>query len=242
MPYTLPSGVVLPSVTEILKATQTKKQREQLQKWVAENPGVGETSSNRGNKTHSAVAAYLNQPQPRLPLHPGLFPFNKVKEREHYRALYQGHLTQVPEIATGYYRSILPYLMEIERCYWVEHQINGENSFLWSKDGYAGRPDIICDYEDEITLIDLKTCDGAYHRRYQKDGGAVARFTKAATQLVAYAHLCVETLGFQPAKLIIMVAQPNSSQLIELTTTEIFKAEKRWRKHLAKFKKMTNSV
>jgi hypothetical protein len=121
----MPCGTILPSVTEILAATQTSKQRQQLATWIAANIGVGKQLCDHGSAVHAVAAAYLKQLQPRLPADWRFLPFGKTKEREYYRALYQSHLDSVPEFALDYYRSILPYLMEIGECFWVEHQVGG---------------------------------------------------------------------------------------------------------------------
>jgi hypothetical protein len=237
MPYTLPCGTILPSVTEILAATESPDKKQRLAEWNLENPGVGEQKCDRGSAVHAAAANYLLQPQPRLPADWRFLPFGKTKEREYYRALYQSHLDSVPEFALDHYRSTLPYLMEIGECYWVEHQVGGVHEFVWSKLGYAGRPDIVAMVDDCLTLIDIKTCDEPYSPTWKNKAG-YAKFCKAATQLAAYNLAVRETLGLKPERLAILVALSDRYQLLEVNRKAGELAEKRWHKRLKQFQKI----
>lgn len=237
MPYTLACGTVLPSVTEILSATETKKQRDRLQQWNLDNPGMAEAARERGNAVHNAVQDYLLQPQPRLPMHPGSVAFGKIKERLHYSALYDTSTQLVCPIAENYYRSILPYLMEIDKVYWAEHEVGGAgNKYVWSSLGYAGRPDIVAVTDENLQLIDVKTTLGQYSSSY-RDGAGYAKYCRATTQLAAYAILVEETLGLKPDQLVILVAGEERCQVIEISRQGWDAAQKRWLKRLTKYQK-----
>lgn len=238
MPYTLACGTVLPSVTEILSATETKKQRDRLLQWNLDNPGMAAFARERGNAVHNAVQDYLLQPQPRLPVHPGSVAFGKIKERLHYSALYDTSTRLACSIAADYYRSILPYLMEIDKVHWAEHEVGGsENKYVWSTQfGYAGRPDILAVADGGLTLIDVKTSLGQYSSSY-RDGAGYAKYCRATTQLAAYAILVEETLGLKPDQLVILVAGEERSQVIEISRQGWDTAQKRWLKRLTKYQK-----
>ena len=165
MPYTLPSGVILPSVTEILTATETPLQRQRLIDWDRDNPGVRDAACDRGTYVHALCASYLLQKFPRR------FP----------------NLSAFPESIQPYFRGLIPFLADCGPALWAEHEVGGGgvsrgeaspleppsgNQFVWARSGYAGRPDWLVQVRGELVLIDLKTATSPYHAAYKGDGSA----------------------------------------------------------------------
>ena len=150
MSYTLSNGTILPSVTEILAATETPLQRQRLIDWDRDNPGVRDAACDRGTYVHALCASYLLQEFPRR------FPDSTF-----------------PESIQPYFRGLIPFLADCGPALWAEHEVGGAgNQFVWSSLGYAGRPDWLVQVRGELVLIDLKTATSPYHAAYKGDGSA----------------------------------------------------------------------
>lgn len=214
MPYTLDSGIILPSVTEILNATATPRQRQLLADWEKENPGAGNEARARGNYVHAIAASYLLQEFPRK------FPT----------------IDTFPDSIQSYVKSLVPFLIECGPVRWVETEVGGGNhQFVWSELGYAGRPDWLVNIRQELVLVDLKTATKPYHPKYRGDGPAYAKFCKATTQLAAYTIAIEECLGVVPDRKLVLVALPDRYQTLEMSTEESTRAHRRWLKRLEKY-------
>lgn len=233
MPYTLIDGTILPSVTEILAATETKTARQRLIDWERDNPGVRDAACDRGTYVHALCASYLLQEFPRR------FP-NLSTEPESIQAKPPHASRREPPAGSAvYFRGLIPTLSDCGPALWAEHEVGGAgNQFVWSSLGYAGRPDALVQVRGELVLIDLKTATSPYHAAYKGDGSAYARFCKATTQLAGYAQAVEETLGVKPDKQVVLVAMEQGCQVLQVSTAESTKAEKRWRNRLEKYQRM----
>ena len=126
-------GDLLPSVTTIIKATRTPKERDRLRKWQHKmdklhGTGVGKLASaearNRGTDIHGAIAQQLFSPTDEVAVADELLP---------------------------YWNSVRPIVKAIKNPYAVEHTVYHDTL------KYAGTLDLIADWQRKRTLIDWKT-------------------------------------------------------------------------------------
>ncbi|MFB6277194.1 MAG: hypothetical protein ABEI32_13740 [Halothece sp.] len=126
--YSTPMGE-FPSVTAILQATASKKERDRLRKWQQKmelhGPGTADIESSqakqRGTETHSLIEQYL-----------------------------KGEIDHLPdtEFLSNSTKPILKLLKMNTRA--VELPV-------WHPDGYAGTLDLYAQWDDRPTIIDFTT-------------------------------------------------------------------------------------
>ena len=125
--YTLPDGIILPSVTTVLKEIY---KNQSLEEWknkvgVVEAHRVSSIATNRGTNTHTICENYLNN-------------------RPDYM---QGIMPDAVE----YFLSIKPYLNKINNIWYQEQALWSKMI------GAAGRVDCIAEYDGVLSIIDFKT-------------------------------------------------------------------------------------
>ena len=156
--YETPIGI-LPSVTTILTATESKKDQDRLRKWQhkqdkingLEQSKISENYKNRGTEIHEAIKyKFLRNCEP----------------AETW--IYEGNEQR--------WRHLKPFLkaVTIIEC----------EQFIWHKSGYAGTLDAVCELDGELTLLDWKTSDRIKKRQWL-DG----YFTQTAAYAQGYNFL-----------------------------------------------------
>lgn len=131
--YQTPSGL-FPSVTTVLGATKSEKEREHLQKWQHKMDrihGLGggniqqQAARDRGNAIHEAIAVTIF-------------------------GLYNAETLITPELAP-YWESVKPIVKAIKNPGYCEHAVYHGGL------KYAGTLDLIADWQGKTTIIDWKT-------------------------------------------------------------------------------------
>lgn len=127
------NGDLLPSVTTIIKATRTPKERDRLRKWQHKmdklhgaDTAEQESSSarDRGNTIHKAIAQQLFSPTDEVVVADELLP---------------------------YWNSVRPIIKAIKNPCAIEHTVYHDTL------KYAGTLDLIADWQEKSTIIDWKT-------------------------------------------------------------------------------------
>lgn len=201
-----------PSVTTILSQTASEANKQKLEMWSKNNPGVKEAAAERGTAIHYGMECYL-------------------KKIEH----------EVPEEYAEFWTGMPGILDQFEEIIWAESPLLEAHQFtvgsddvarVWGCDdegrAWAGAPDIIGVVGGKLTLADLKTSVKPYSRRWPKDlekgspewrdllGGHL-KFKKTCKQLAAYDLSIEQTLGMRVQQAAILVSTPVRTQVFKIS-------------------------
>ena len=201
-----------PSVTTILSQTASEANKQKLEMWSKNNPGVKEAAAERGTAIHYGMECYL-------------------KKIEH----------EVPGEYAEFWTGMPGILDQFEEIIWAESPLLEAHQFtvgsddvarVWGCDdegrAWAGAPDIIGVVGGKLTLADLKTSVKPYSRRWPKDlekgspewrdllGGHM-KFKKTCKQLAAYDLSIEQTLGMRVQQAAILVSTPVRTQVFKIS-------------------------
>jgi hypothetical protein len=201
-----------PSVTTILSQTASEANKQKLEMWSKNNPGVKEAAAERGTAIHYGMECYL-------------------KKIEH----------EVPAEYAEFWTGMPGILDQFEEIIWAESPLLEAHQFtvgsddvarVWGCDdegrAWAGAPDIIGVVGGKLTLADLKTSVKPYSRRWPKDlekgspewrdllGGHM-KFKKTCKQLAAYDLSIEQTLGMRVQQAAILVSTPVRTQVFKIS-------------------------
>lgn len=230
--YRTPHGD-LPSVTTILSATSGNKAA--LERWAKKNPGGREAAAARGTKVHSLMEEYL-------------LGINKDPQIDD------------PEIA-AFWDGLPNNLSKLGRVIWAENPVGDAYPWCVGSDGisrvwhpgikenetwgWAGAPDIVCEYKGKIVLGDLKTSNGPYFNKwpgpetpknqYGMKRAGFMKYKKCMLQMGAYALGLEHTCNITPELLMIFVATRETSQVFAVQGQTIAKYKNLWLKEVNKY-------
>ena len=201
-----------PSVTTILSQTASEANKQKLEMWSKNNPGVKEAAAERGTAIHYGMECYL-------------------KKIEH----------EVPGEYAEFWTGMPGILDQFEEVIWAESPLLEKHQFtvgsddvarVWGCDdegrAWAGAPDIIGVVGGKLTLADLKTSVKPYSRKWPKDlekgspewrdllGGHM-KFKKTCKQLAAYDLGIEQTLGMKVQQAAILVSTPVRTQVFKIS-------------------------
>ena len=201
-----------PSVTTILSQTASEANKQKLEMWSKNNPGVKEAAAERGTAIHYGMECYC-------------------KKIEH----------EIPEEYSDFWTGMPGILDQFEEFIWAESPLLEKHQFtvgsddvarVWGCDdegrAWAGAPDIIGVVSGKLTLADLKTSVKPYSRRWPKDlekgspewrdllGGHM-KFKKTCKQLAAYDLSIEQTLGMRVQQAAILVSTPLRTQVFKIS-------------------------
>ena len=201
-----------PSVTTILSQTASEANKQKLEMWSKNNPGVKEAAAERGTAIHYGMECYC-------------------KKIEH----------EVPAEYADFWTGMPGILDQFEEFIWAESPLLEKHQFtvgsddvarVWGCDdegrAWAGAPDIIGVVGGKLTLADLKTSVKPYSRRWPKDlekgspewrdllGGHM-KFKKTCKQLAAYDLGIEQTLGMRVQQAAILVSTPVRTQVFKIS-------------------------
>jgi len=201
-----------PSVTTILSQTASEANKQKLEMWSKNNPGVKEAAAERGTAIHYGMECYCKKIEHEVP------------------AEYADFWTGMPSI-----------LDQFEEFIWAESPLLEKHQFtvggddvarVWGCDdqgrAWAGAPDIIGVVGGKLTLADLKTSVKPYSRKWPKNlekgspewrdllGGHL-KFKKTCKQLAAYDLGIEQTLGMKVQQAAILVSTPLRTQVFKIS-------------------------
>lgn len=201
-----------PSVTTILSQTASEANKQKLEMWSKNNPGVKEAAAERGTAIHYGMECYL-------------------KKIEH----------EVPGEYSEFWTGMPGILDQFDEVIWAESPLLEKHQFtvgsddvarVWGCDdegrAWAGAPDIIGVVGGKLTLADLKTSVKPYSRKWPKDlekgspewrdllGGHL-KFKKTCKQLAAYDLGIEQTLGMKVQQAAILVSTPVRTQVFKIS-------------------------
>ena len=211
--YTTPLAQgAAPSVTTILSQTASEANKQKLEMWSKNNPGVKEAAAERGTAIHYGMECYC-------------------KKIEH----------TIPEEYSEFWTGMPSILDQFEEFIWAESPLLEKHQFtvgsddvarVWGCDdegrAWAGAPDIIGVVGGKLTLADLKTSVKPYSRKWPKDlekgspewrdllGGHM-KFKKTCKQLAAYDLGIEQTLGMRVQQAAILVSTPLRTQVFKIS-------------------------
>ena len=211
--YTTPLAQgAAPSVTTILSQTASEANKQKLEMWSKNNPGVKEAAAERGTAIHYGMECYC-------------------KKIEH----------TIPEEYSEFWTGMPGILDQFEEFIWAESPLLEKHQFtvgsddvarVWGCDdegrAWAGAPDIIGVVGGKLTLADLKTSVKPYSRKWPKDlekgspewrdllGGHM-KFKKTCKQLAAYDLGIEQTLGMKVQQAAILVSTPLRTQVFKIS-------------------------
>lgn len=211
--YTTPLAQgAAPSVTTILSQTASEANKQKLEMWSKNNPGVKEAAAERGTAIHYGMECYC-------------------KKIQH----------EVPEEYADFWTGMPSILDQFEEFIWAESPLLEKHQFtvgsddvarVWGCDeagrAWAGAPDIIGVVGGKLTLADLKTSVKPYSRKWPKDlekgspewrdllGGHL-KFKKTCKQLAAYDLGIEQTLGMKVQQAAILVSTPLRTQVFKIS-------------------------
>ena len=211
--YTTPLAQgAAPSVTTILSQTASEANKQKLEMWSKNNPGVKEAAAERGTAIHYGMECYC-------------------KKIAH----------EVPEEYADFWTGMPGILDQFEEFIWAESPLLEKHQFtvgsddvarVWGCDdegrAWAGAPDIIGVVGGKLTLADLKTSVKPYSRKWPKDlekgspewrdllGGHM-KFKKTCKQLAAYDLGIEQTLGMRVQQAAILVSTPLRTQVFKIS-------------------------
>jgi hypothetical protein len=211
--YTTPLAQgAAPSVTTILSQTASEANKQKLEMWSKNNPGVKEAAAERGTAIHYGMECYC-------------------KKIEH----------TIPEEYAEFWTGMPGILDQFEEFIWAESPLLEKHQFtvgsddvarVWGCDAegraWAGAPDIIGVVGGKLTLADLKTSVKPYSRKWPKDlekgspewrdllGGHM-KFKKTCKQLAAYDLGIEQTLGMRVQQAAILVSTPLRTQVFKIS-------------------------
>ena len=212
-----------PSVTTILSQTASEANKQKLEMWSKNNPGVKEAAAERGTAIHYGMECYL-------------------KKIEH----------EVPGEYAEFWTGMPGILDQFEEVIWAESPLLEKHQFtvgsddvarVWGCDdegrAWAGAPDIIGVVGGKLTLADLKTSVKPYSRKWPKDlekgspewrdllGGHL-KFKKCLKQLAAYDLAITQTLGMTVQQAAILVSTPVRTQVFKISRNFLNKIHADW--------------
>ena len=201
-----------PSVTTILSQTASEANKQKLEMWSKNNPGVKEAAAERGTAIHYGMECYL-------------------KKINH----------EIPEEYAEFWTGMPAILDQFDEVIWAESPLLEKHHFtvgsddvarVWGCDdqgrAWAGAPDIIGVVGGKLTLADLKTSVKPYSRKWPKDlekgspewrdllGGHM-KFKKTLKQLAAYDMGIEQTLGMKVQQAAILVSTPLRTQVFKIS-------------------------
>jgi hypothetical protein len=201
-----------PSVTTILSQTASEANKQKLEMWSKNNPGVKEAAAERGTAIHYGMECHL-------------------KKIPH----------EVPQEYAEFWTGMPAILDQFEEIIWAESPLLDQHQFtvgsddvarVWGCDAqgraWAGAPDIIGVVNNKLTLADLKTSVKPYSRKWPKDlekgspewrdllGGHM-KFKKTCKQLAAYDLGIEQTLGMKVQQAAILVSTPLRTQVFKIS-------------------------
>jgi genome maintenance exonuclease 1 len=139
--YPTPCGLCH-SVTHILNATASEEKKERLRKWQHKMDKIHGTGQGKATRDESARRG--------TNCHTAIAHFMRGTLKEHPQSVY--------------FESVLPLLKLIR-----SQEIIGLEQFVWSKKGYAGRYDLITDWEGVPTIFDWKTSHRPKRKQWLDD-------------------------------------------------------------------------
>jgi hypothetical protein len=222
--YTTPLAQgAAPSVTTILSQTASEANKQKLEMWSKNNPGVKEAAAERGTAIHYGMECYL-------------------KKINH----------EIPEEYAEFWTGMPAILDQFDEVIWAESPLLDQHQFtvgaddvarVWGCDdqgrAWAGAPDIIGVVNNKLTLADLKTSVKPYSRKWPKDlekgspewrdllGGHL-KFKKCLKQLAAYDLAITQTLGMTVQQAAILVSTPVRTQVFKISRNFLNKIHADW--------------
>jgi len=213
-----------PSVTTILSETASEANKQKLEMWSKNNPGVKEAAAERGTSIHYGMEQYLKG--------------NKTPD--------------IPEDYSPFWDGMPKVLDQIEEVLWAETPMLEHHQFTLSNDGigrvwgqdeegraWCGSPDIIGVANGKLTLADLKTSVKPYSRNWPKNVekgsqewrdllGGNLKFKKTLKQLAAYDLGVQQTLGMKVQQAAILVSTPERTQVFKISRNFLNKIHDDW--------------
>lgn len=210
--YNTPIGI-LPSVTTILKATESQEDKDRLRKWQHKQDKLhgleqstinNENYKNRGTEIHEAIKYKFH---------------HNVEPAEVWR--YKGNSKR--------WKHLQPFLKSITI-------IECEKE-LWHQSGYAGTADLICVLGNQLTLLDWKTSDRIKKRQWLEEA-----FIQTAAYTIAWndsEENAEQEFLANITQLAVIVISPEKLQIF--TENDLEKYQNLWLERLAQFKKMQDN-
>ena len=213
-----------PSVTTILSETASEANKQKLEMWSKNNPGVKEAAAERGTSIHYGMEQYLKG--------------NKTPD--------------IPEDYSPFWDGMPKVLDQFEEVLWAETPMLEHHQFTLSNDGigrvwgqdeegraWCGSPDIIGVANGKLTLADLKTSVKPYSRNWPKKVekgsqdwrdllGGNLKFKKTLKQLAAYDLGVQQTLGMKVQQAAILVSTPERTQVFKISRNFLNKIHDDW--------------
>lgn len=213
-----------PSVTTILSETASEANKQKLEMWSKNNPGVKEAAAERGTSIHYGMEQYLKG--------------NKTPD--------------IPEDYSPFWDGMPRVLDQFEEVLWAETPMLEHHQFTLSNDGigrvwgqdeegraWCGSPDIIGVANGKLTLADLKTSVKPYSRNWPKNVekgsqewrdllGGNLKFKKTLKQLAAYDLGVQQTLGMKVQQAAILVSTPERTQVFKISRNFLNKIHDDW--------------
>ena len=213
-----------PSVTTILSETASEANKQKLEMWSKNNPGVKEAAAERGTSIHYGMEQYLKG--------------NKTPD--------------IPEDYSPFWDGMPKVLDQFEEVLWAETPMLEHHQFTLSNDGigrvwgqdeegraWCGSPDIIGVANGKLTLADLKTSVKPYSRNWPKNVekgsqewrdllGGNLKFKKTLKQLAAYDLGVQQTLGMKVQQAAILVSTPERTQVFKISRNFLNKIHEDW--------------
>jgi hypothetical protein len=219
-----------PSVTTILSQTASEANKQKLEMWSKNNPGVKEAAAERGTAIHYGMECYC-------------------KKIPH----------EIPEEYSDFWTGMPGILDQFEEFIWAESPLLEKHQFtvgsddvarVWGCDdegrAWAGAPDIIGVVGGKLTLADLKTSVKPYSRKWPKDlekgspewrdvlGGHM-KFKKCILQMCAYDIAITQTLGMTVQQAAILVSTPIRTQVFKISRNYLNVMHEKWYKLVAEY-------
>ena len=213
-----------PSVTTILSETASEANKQKLEMWYKNNPGVKEAAAESGTSIHYGMEQYLKG--------------NKTPD--------------IPEDYSPFWDGMPKVLDQFEEVLWAETPMLEHHQFTLSNDGigrvwgqdeegraWCGSPDIIGVANGKLTLADLKTSVKPYSRNWPKNVekgsqewrdllGGNLKFKKTLKQLAAYDLGVQQTLGMKVQQAAILVSTPERTQVFKISRNFLNKIHDDW--------------
>lgn len=213
-----------PSVTTILSETASEANKQKLEMWSKNNPGVKEAAAERGTSIHYGMEQYLKG--------------NKTPD--------------IPKDYSSFWDGMPKVLDQFEEVLWAETPMLEHHQFTLSNDGigrvwgqdeegraWCGSPDIIGVANGKLTLADLKTSVKPYSRNWPKNVekgsqewrdllGGNLKFKKTLKQLAAYDLGVQQTLGMKVQQAAILVSTPERTQVFKISRNFLNKIHDDW--------------
>ena len=213
-----------PSVTTILSETASEANKQKLEMWSKNNPGVKEAAAERGTSIHYGMEQYLKG--------------NKTPD--------------IPEDYSPFWDGMPKVLDQFEEVLWAETPMLEHHQFTLSNDGigrvwgqdeegraWCGSPDIIGVANGKLTLADLKTSVKPYSRNWPKNVekgsqewrdllGGNLKFKKTLKQLAAYDLGVQQTLGMKVQQAAILASTPERTQVFKISRNFLNKIHDDW--------------